>query len=46
MVGGGADVAGVDRQGAESEESDNGAEIEILEVWNLMQLFAQSTNRL
>ena len=46
MVGGGANVAGVDRQGAELVESDKGAGIEILEVQNLMWLFAQSTNRL
>ena len=45
MVGGGANVAGINRQGAKLE-SDNGAEIKILEVWNSMQLFTQSTNRL
>ena len=46
VAGEGADAADVDRQGAKSEESNGGAEIKILEVWNLMQLFAQSTNRL
>ena len=42
----GADVAGVDRRGAESEESDEGAGIEVSEVRNSMRLFAQSTNGL
>ena len=39
-------MAGVDRRGAESEESDEGAGIEVSEVRNSMRLFAQSTKGL